>query len=646
MNRKSAIQRSMLWSAFGDALGFITELTDERGVAVRTGGITRVEHLIPWRRRVGGKYGEMLNLPTGIYSDDTQLRLAVCRCIRDGGLFDAEAFSKVELPVFLSYCLGAGVGTKTAAESLRKLNIQWNTNFYESGRILYLKAGGNGAAMRIQPHVWASRESGKTGDLLIGVIQNTIVSHGHCGAIIGACFHALTLNRTLLKKEILPPQEWPSLIEELRDLSTYVQNDDELNTMWLPAWERLAGQPFANAFSLALEEFLADIQGTIRRIDLTGTELNSTALYRSCVSELGCFDRKFVGSGTKTALLANLVAYLYRDRPHGGIVTAANAIGSDTDTIATMAGAIMGLVADGPPPENPLDQEYLLREAQRLADIGLGNEVVNHPYPDLSLWKPPRTNVDCVGLDGNDLYLKGFGKLEPLATPVGEERGKRIFWQQCRLPWGQTVIAQRRADPAEILHADKPILVRKPIAPLIPIPEVKDANDRESKRYASQRSLFPGDSQRDRLPLHKVAVTSENGGQGLKDPLGRLAKEGYTADNLGEELRSRALSVNGIENAVHFACKVVREMQDTRIVHLANKRKGSLNEITTEAISGHLQARLIGNHLHQLAASQAKAEIVAAYSGIIAKALIARRDKHNGNLVRPPQSTKDRQQTD
>jgi len=633
----------MLWSAYGDALGFITELADERGISIRTGGVTRVERLMPWRRRVGGKYGQVLDLPAGIYSDDTQLRLAVCRCIREGGLFDAEAFAKVELPVFLSYCLGAGLSTKAAAESLRRQNIQWNTNFFESGRISYLKAGGNGVAMRIQPHVWACREYGKTSDLLLGVIQNTIVSHGHCGALIGACFHALTLNRTLLGKEVPSPQEWPRLLEELRDLSTCVQNDDELNTMWLPAWERLAGQPFPNAFSQALEEFLADIQRIISRIDVTAAAQDYVAIYQKCVSDLGCFDRKYIGSATKTALLANLVAYLYRHKPHAGIITAVNAFGSDTDTIATMAGAIMGLVADSSPPENPLDQEYLLGEAQRLADIGLGNQAVNHPYPDLSLWKPPRTNVDCVGVDGKDLYLKGFGKLELLASPVGKERDKSTFWQQCRLPWGQTVIVQRRAEPKEILQTDKPALASKHIALPTPTIEVKGVKVRDLKESTPQRNLFSGYFPGGRLSLQKDAGINECDDKTIENLLGRLAKEGYPVTILGEELLSMALYVNGIEKAVSFACRTVKAMQDTKIVHSGDISKKNLHEMTAEAINSGLRASLIGGHLRQLAASEATYEIVAAYSGIISKALIVRRDRRNGNLVRPTQFTKERQ---
>ena len=71
-----SIKRSSLWAAYGDALGFITELSDEFSVKKRTKGHSRVTALIPWTRRIGGQFGINIELPKGCYSDDTQLRLS------------------------------------------------------------------------------------------------------------------------------------------------------------------------------------------------------------------------------------------------------------------------------------------------------------------------------------------------------------------------------------------------------------------------------------------------------------------------------------------------------------------------------------------------------------------------------------------
>ena len=144
------VKRSALWAAYGDALGWISELTDEKGLKRRTSGAS-LEKPLKWIRRVGGPAGVNVSLPVGCYSDDSQLRLATCRAIRADG-FDVEAFAKVELPVWLSYALGGGKSTSAAASNLVRPRAQWFANTFKD----WTKSGGNGAAMRIQPHVWSA----------------------------------------------------------------------------------------------------------------------------------------------------------------------------------------------------------------------------------------------------------------------------------------------------------------------------------------------------------------------------------------------------------------------------------------------------------------------------------------------------------
>ena len=116
--RAARIRRSALWAAYGDALGWISELTDEAGLMRRTRGEPLAEP-VTWKRRIGGRTGVTTSLPKGCYSDDSQLRLATSRAIRADG-FDVEAFAKVELPIWLSYALGGGRSTTAAAEHLAK----------------------------------------------------------------------------------------------------------------------------------------------------------------------------------------------------------------------------------------------------------------------------------------------------------------------------------------------------------------------------------------------------------------------------------------------------------------------------------------------------------------------------------------------
>ncbi len=100
-DHSTKLQRSALWAAYGDALRWISELTDERGLKGRTSG-KLLERPLKWTRRIGGPMGVTASLPTGCYSDDSQLRLATSRATHSDG-FNVDAFAKVELPTWLSY---------------------------------------------------------------------------------------------------------------------------------------------------------------------------------------------------------------------------------------------------------------------------------------------------------------------------------------------------------------------------------------------------------------------------------------------------------------------------------------------------------------------------------------------------------------
>ena len=128
---------------YGDALGWISELTDEAGLMRRTRGEPLAEP-VTWKRRIGGRTGITASLPKGCYSDDSQLRLATSRAIRADG-FDVEAFAKVELPIWLSYALGGGRSTTAAAEHLAKTRAPWFANTFKG----WTASRGNGAAMRV-----------------------------------------------------------------------------------------------------------------------------------------------------------------------------------------------------------------------------------------------------------------------------------------------------------------------------------------------------------------------------------------------------------------------------------------------------------------------------------------------------------------
>ena len=55
-DRAEQTRNSVLWAAYGDALGFISELVNEKGLLRRTQG-AELDGLMAWRRRVGGRGG-------------------------------------------------------------------------------------------------------------------------------------------------------------------------------------------------------------------------------------------------------------------------------------------------------------------------------------------------------------------------------------------------------------------------------------------------------------------------------------------------------------------------------------------------------------------------------------------------------------
>jgi ADP-ribosylglycohydrolase len=148
LSYQDRVCRSALWAAYGDALGFITELADDVAhVRFRTGSADRVVKTIPWQRK-SGRNGVFLKLPAGCYSDDTQLRLSTARSIRADGVFDVAAFAKVELTAWSNYALGAGLGSREAAANLARSSAQWYSNFFKSKKSDYVQGGGNGAGIQ------------------------------------------------------------------------------------------------------------------------------------------------------------------------------------------------------------------------------------------------------------------------------------------------------------------------------------------------------------------------------------------------------------------------------------------------------------------------------------------------------------------
>lgn len=453
MNNTEYIINSALWAAYGDALGFITELADENTLRWRINS-TRVETTIPWRRRIGGQFGIIIDLPAGCYSDDTQLRLSTSRAIRGDGKFDVEAFAKIEIPVWLSYALGAGRGSKAAAASLAKKDTAWTNNFYEikTSKTRYVDTGGNGAAMRIQPHVWVSRDRNDLNTFLPDVIRNAICTHGHPRGIAGAVFHALCLAHALRSNSVPSPNEWKEFANQLSMISRLIISDNELNDYWRPMWEKSFGMPLEMAFYGVVNECLDDI-ALIQQLSTSDIQRE----YAKIVKEMGGLSAQSRGSGTKTAIIAVMLAWAYKENAAEAMKVSANLLGSDTDSIATMAGAILGATTHTKPEGEILDRAYIESEASRLADISNKIRHNSFIYPDLLKWEVPTVQSDIVGIADGSIAVSGLGYASKAKIYSDRKSKQDTVWEWLQLSFGQHILAKQRSKPVSIPHTNLPV---------------------------------------------------------------------------------------------------------------------------------------------------------------------------------------------
>ena len=413
-------------------------MTDEEGLRRRTGGAPLSEP-VEWTRRVGGRSGVNVSLPRGCYSDDSQLRLATGRAISAGG-FDVEAFAKVELPVWLSYALGGGKSTTAAAAHLGKARSSWFVNQYKR----WTDAGGNGAAMRIQPHVWASRTPDDANSFIPDVVRNTICTHSHPAGLMGAVLHALCVGQALANARPPSQSDLAESIDKAERLPEIMANDIEFG-YWRSAFERVSG-----GLTKAWEGTVDETREVVRRVTAITNKVTPRERYKNIVNALQLRDPSRRGSGMLTAVAATALTWC-EPTPAEALRIAANEIGTDTDTIATMAGAILGAVADEEPSVEVVDADLFRSEADRLAAIAAGSAPRGHRYPDLMHWPAPVSRADAlVTSKGGRLKVRGLGTVsEEKGAPIKAANGFQLQW--ITLEYGQTLLIKRRVNlPSEI----------------------------------------------------------------------------------------------------------------------------------------------------------------------------------------------------
>jgi hypothetical protein len=182
-------------------------------------------------------------------------------------------------------------------------------------------------------------------------------------------------------------------------------------------------------------------------------ERDASSAYAEIVRRVRLDDGQVRGSGTLTVVAALAVAAAFPESPFQAALVPSLAIGTDTDTIATMAAAVVGTASPVPLPTPVQDETYLVAEADRLTAIREGARAAAFSYPDLLHWSGPRSALDCVGIADGDIALAGLGPLELIDT-VGVSRD--AAWTWVRSGWGQTLLVKHRQRFPELPRGNWP----------------------------------------------------------------------------------------------------------------------------------------------------------------------------------------------
>lgn len=318
-------QGSLLYSAIGDALGWPTEF--ERNLP---GGKRPISDFVRWRKMVGGRWwGYYDTIEPGQYSDDTQLTLAVSRCIDDKGRFSPERFAYLELPLWLHYERGGGRSVKAAARSLIERKRDWSNNFYRHGDVDYFSAGGNGAAMRNLPLALVHYSDEPS--LIADSFSNAIVTHGHPRAIVGSVLFGLAIRHALSSDAGNVEKMIPYLEHALEGVWEETNRNLGIRR-WITNYNSNE-RTFQDDFAAALGEAIAYLSKMPHYFGL-----HPEQYYR----EVGALDEATKGSGVGS-VCASIFQYLREnDRPEEAITSTVNMLGSDTDTISSFTGALFG----------------------------------------------------------------------------------------------------------------------------------------------------------------------------------------------------------------------------------------------------------------------------------------------------------------
>ncbi|MBX3747809.1 MAG: ADP-ribosylglycohydrolase family protein [Verrucomicrobiae bacterium] len=374
--QRPAVARTRVEAAFtalavGDALGWPQEF------------ISRKHHIQPtasfrdWERRGGGRfYPHTEVIRAGEYSDDTQLTLAIARSRLTAGSSWWLFFTRNELPLWTLYERGGGGATKRAANCWLRGVAPWKQPDSEAVA-RYFEAGGNGVAMRIVPHAVFHADADDPTPLLKDVVVDGAATHGHPRALVGAAAYAYAAWWLLRAQHTVGFGE---LLTVLLDTSS-AWGSPPMASATKSGWLEAATSSLRD-----YEKLWNDVVEEMRQLlhlGIKGLEEGVLSDDDAVLDRMGAFSRE-KGSGTVSAAAAIYLAARHAALPVQGVLRAAFALGSDTDTVAAMTGGLVGALvgSDWLPPEwgAVQDSHYLRHIANKVAArLKPEGAIVDHP---------------------------------------------------------------------------------------------------------------------------------------------------------------------------------------------------------------------------------------------------------------------------
>lgn len=449
MKPETKYKGSIKLSAIGDALGWITEFEKSQQSLKEKFGTERIENFYTWKKTVGGRfYGFIDTIKAGSYSDDTQLLLAVARSIKKDGNLDHNYFAKTELANWLDYARGGGRTVKTAADKISRKSIKWFNNFYSfkvnGENYDYKQSGANGAAMRVLPIALANL--GNTEKIKEEIFCNSIITHGHPRAILGAMLYGYAVNQII----VFRPEDfnWENYITQIgldfpKKFELSFTNKMEIHE-WLKEWNKSSNKTFESVYA----ETIIETQNQLRFV-FQSIKQNSPV--QDTLKKIGCFDSATKGSGIVTVIAGIYLATKFHDKPLEAIIESVNALGSDTDSIAAFTGGLVGaLHGHNIIPDkwkSVQDIDYLDKIAERLLAISEDRleESLLPTIPNLKLLNSPKK--DDFNLDEPIEFIPlGKGKITFIDRQNTLTKGKYNLLLEALLENGQSILVSKLFD--------------------------------------------------------------------------------------------------------------------------------------------------------------------------------------------------------